>query len=73
VREGMTPSVMRRRYPGWADLGTWPPGSPEAVRAGCVCPVVDNAHGYGRGTREGVRWAIIARCQYHAAILERVR
>mgnify|MGYP001620046777 CR=1 FL=1 len=23
------------------------PGSPEAIKAGCLCPVVDNAHGKG--------------------------
>lgn len=26
---------------------TPPPGSPEAVAAGCLCPVLDNAHGRG--------------------------
>lgn len=25
------------------------PGSPEAVAAGCTCPVLDNGHGLGRG------------------------
>lgn len=24
-----------------------PPGSPEAKRAGCLCPTIDNAHGRG--------------------------
>lgn len=24
-----------------------PPGSPEAQAAGCICPVLDNAHGKG--------------------------
>lgn len=24
-----------------------PPGSDEAIAAGCVCPVLDNAHGKG--------------------------
>lgn len=24
-----------------------PPGSPEAVALGCLCPVLDNAHGRG--------------------------
>ena len=25
------------------------PGSPEAVKAGCMCPVLDNGHGKGNG------------------------
>jgi hypothetical protein len=27
------------------------PGSPEAVKQGCTCPVIDNR--YGRGIRDG--------------------
>jgi hypothetical protein len=27
-----------------------PPGSDEALDAGCVCPVMDNGHGRGRGS-----------------------
>ena len=23
------------------------PGSPEAVAAGCTCPIMDNSHGFG--------------------------
>jgi hypothetical protein len=23
------------------------PGSPEAIEAGCICPVLDNGHGHG--------------------------
>jgi hypothetical protein len=23
------------------------PGSPAAIKAGCTCPVIDNAHGHG--------------------------
>lgn len=23
------------------------PGSPESIAAGCICPVLDNAHGRG--------------------------
>lgn len=38
------------------------PGSPEAVEAGCTCPVLDNAHG------EGIRGAfwINDDCPVHA-------
>ena len=28
------------------------PGSPEAVKQGCKCPVLDNAHGKGIGNDE---------------------
>jgi len=31
---------------------TPPPGSPEAVAAGCTCPVLDNAHGRGAIIRD---------------------
>ncbi len=26
-----------------------PPGSPEALALGCICPVLDNGHGKGSG------------------------
>jgi len=28
------------------------PGHPDAVRAGCTCPRMDNAHGAGSGYRD---------------------
>lgn len=31
------------------------PGSPEAIAAGCTCPVIDNHHGKGIPTRAGER------------------
>lgn len=31
---------------------TPPPGSPEAVALGCLCPVLDNAHGRGAALRD---------------------
>lgn len=30
------------------------PGSPEAVAAGCTCPVIDNGHGRGYMGQRGV-------------------
>ena len=30
------------------------PGSDEAIAQGCVCPVLDNAH--GKGTGDGLFW-----------------
>lgn len=42
------------------------PGSPEAVDAGCTCPVMDNGHGrgvYGDGERYG--WWISEHCPLH--------
>ena len=29
-----------------------PPGSPEAVALGCICPVLDNGHGKGCGMKD---------------------
>lgn len=42
------------------------PGSPEAVKQGCRCPVLDNAHGRGAGWGENTFW-INAGCGLHAA------
>lgn len=42
------------------------PGSPEAVKAGCKCPVMDNAQGKGRGgCGEDFGWWVNARCELH--------
>ena len=41
------------------------PGSDEAVRLGCTCPVVDNAHGWGY-VINGMRW-IAGDCPLHAS------
>lgn len=38
------------------------PGSPEAVKLGCKCPVLDNSHGAGRG--DGTWW-INGACPMH--------
>ena len=38
------------------------PGSPDAIAAGCTCPVLDNAHGLGRG--DGTFW-ISELCPLH--------
>lgn len=42
------------------------PGSPEAAKDGCTCPVLDNAHGRGVGG-EGDKygWWINADCPVH--------
>jgi hypothetical protein len=44
-----------------------PPGSDEALDAGCTCPVLDNGHGAGRGG-DGARygWVISGTCKLHA-------
>lgn len=42
------------------------PGSDEALKQGCLCPVIDNAHGKGRycdGERFG--WWMVADCPIH--------
>jgi hypothetical protein len=43
------------------------PGSPEALKAGCSCAVLDNAYGAGRGG-DGKRWGwwISGNCPLHA-------
>ena len=41
-----------------------PPGSPEAVKRGCICPVIDNHH--GRGCRDdGKRYITNPGCRLH--------
>ena len=32
------------------------PGSDEAIKQGCKCPVLDNAHGRGCDWGEGIFW-----------------
>ena len=45
------------------------PGSDEAVAQGCLCPVMDNAHGWGARGKEGVFW-IDGGCPLHAELGE---
>jgi len=40
------------------------PGSPEAVEAGCRCPIMDNGYGQGYMGREGC-FVISAMCKLH--------
>lgn len=44
------------------------PGSQEAVDKGCLCPVMDNAHGAGIGG-DGIRfgWWINEECPLHGS------
>lgn len=42
------------------------PGSDEAIKMGCKCPVLDNAHGKGCGwPAEGVAFWINEHCELH--------
>ena len=41
-----------------------PPGSDEAIRRGCQCPVMDNAGGRGYMGQDGV-YAIAGGCPLH--------
>lgn len=41
-----------------------PPGSDEAIEAGCTCPVLDNAHGEGYMGQEGV-YVYVEGCPIH--------
>ncbi len=43
------------------------PGSLAAREQGCTCPVIDNAHGAGRGSNgERFGWWIAGDCALHA-------
>ena len=42
------------------------PGSPEAQKKGCSCPVLDNCHGAGIGSNgERFGWWLNANCPLH--------
>ena len=41
------------------------PGSPEAEKAGCRCPVMDNRRGQGIPTNEGVHYIMMFDCPIH--------
>lgn len=36
-----------------------------AVDNGCLCPVLDNNHGFGFETKEGQMWVINEECPIH--------
>lgn len=40
------------------------PGSDDAIKLGCKCPVLDNAHGRGSGWGEGTFW-VNENCPIH--------
>lgn len=43
------------------------PGSPKAVEFGCTCPVMDNAHGAGRGgDGKSHGWVRDENCPFHS-------
>ncbi len=46
------------------------PGSIEARAEGCLCPIIDNCYGLGRG-QNGARygWYISGNCQMHGKVL----
>ena len=41
------------------------PGSPEAVEAGCLCPVIDNHYGAGMPYPSGPAFWINSECPLH--------
>lgn len=43
------------------------PGSDEAIKQGCTCPVLDNAHGKGIPTKDGPMFWIAASCPLHGS------
>ena len=46
------------------DMKTPTPGSDEAVKQGCTCPVLDNSHGYGYMGRKGI-FVYMGGCPVH--------
>lgn len=46
------------------------PGSPEAIAAGCLCPVLDNRHGVGWFVRGQVQYWYAEDCPLHGALAE---
>ena len=46
-----------------------PPGSSDAIDAGCTCPVVDNGHGKGR-FGDSDQYVYSMDCEYHDDALE---
>lgn len=48
------------------------PGSPEAREQGCICPVLDNAHGRGYlGDGERFGWVMRGDCPIHGEEVRR--
>ena len=41
------------------------PGSPEAIKQGCTCPVMDNGHGKGVKYKGDVHFWISESCPIH--------
>lgn len=50
---------------------TSPPGSPEAVKLGCTCPVMDNGHGKGYMGVAGI-YVYSGACPLHTILDEPV-
>lgn len=46
------------------------PGSDEAVDLGCICPVLDNAHGVGMPYPDGFRFWVTDGCPLHCPVKE---
>lgn len=46
---------------------TIPPGSPEAIKSGCLCPVMDNHHGKGITVNGKTAFWINSECPIHGA------
>lgn len=50
-----------------ASMTAPPPGSPEAIEAGCTCPVLDNGHGRGAfGDGEKYGYWMSESCPLHS-------
>ncbi len=48
------------------------PGSDEAVKIGCLCPVIDNHYGHGYQGEEGV-FVYNSECPIHTITLDELR
>lgn len=45
------------------------PGNGKAIDAGCICPVLDNAHGRGMPYPDGPQFWTTAGCPIHAPLV----
>ena len=48
-----------------------PPGSPEAIKKGCRCPILDNHHGKGYHGIQGI-YVYSGNCPLHAVARDHV-
>lgn len=60
----MTDYIQQACADMWRLICDDPPGSEVAIAAGCICPVMDNAHGAGYLGQPGI-FVYDCRCPVH--------